>query len=124
VIMKNGVFWDIKTQFLPHRRNIITRPSLLKLCKIWGSHGGDYVECRVGLVRTEDYVEHIAAIIRVERISELGTKLSATIKWSTLRRYTSCVLQLLVADNFVPNSLILSTLIMKSIRSSETSVTA
>jgi hypothetical protein len=31
--MKNAVFWDIKTQFIPVRRNI-TEPRRLMLCKI------------------------------------------------------------------------------------------
>jgi hypothetical protein len=46
--MKN-VFWDIKTQFVPHRRHYVstTEPSRLMLCKVWGFHGGDYEECRV-----------------------------------------------------------------------------
>jgi hypothetical protein len=36
VTMKNDVFWDIKTQFVPHRRHYVsaTEPSQLKLCKI------------------------------------------------------------------------------------------
>jgi hypothetical protein len=56
VTMKNVVFWDIKTQFVPHRR-YITSP--LMLCKILGFHGGDYEKCvfwmlcRVALVRTD-----------------------------------------------------------------------
>jgi hypothetical protein len=35
--MKNAVFWDIKTQFVPHRRHIYvsaTESRLLMLCKI------------------------------------------------------------------------------------------
>jgi hypothetical protein len=34
--MKNAVFWDIKTQFVPHRRHYVsaTEPSPLMLCKI------------------------------------------------------------------------------------------
>jgi hypothetical protein len=37
VTMKNGVFWDIKTQFVLHRRHITSPPtksSQLMLCKI------------------------------------------------------------------------------------------
>jgi hypothetical protein len=47
--MKNAVFWDIKTQFVRHRRHCIsaTEPSRLMQCKIWGFHGGDYEECRL-----------------------------------------------------------------------------
>jgi hypothetical protein len=49
VTMKNHVFWDIETQFLPHRTYIKSplKTSLLKLCTIWGSHGSDYEECCV-----------------------------------------------------------------------------
>jgi hypothetical protein len=86
VTMKNAVFWDIKTQFLPHRRHITglhgsdyeeyrllgyknpvrtsqeihyisaTQPSRLMLCKIWGLHGGDYEECRIQLLVTAHVV--------------------------------------------------------------------
>jgi hypothetical protein len=49
------------------------------LCNILGFHGSDYEECHLlgcdamALVRTDVSEEHIASIIRVERISELGT---------------------------------------------------
>jgi hypothetical protein len=45
--MKNAVFWDIKTQFVPNRKHYIsaTEPRRLKLCRIWGFHGDDYEEC-------------------------------------------------------------------------------
>jgi hypothetical protein len=47
--MKNAVFWDIKSQFVPHRRHYVyaTEPSRLMLCKVLGFHGGDYEECRL-----------------------------------------------------------------------------
>jgi hypothetical protein len=47
--MKNGVFWDIKIQFVLHRRHYVSASALspLMLCKIWGLHGGDYEECRL-----------------------------------------------------------------------------
>jgi hypothetical protein len=47
--MQNVVFWNITTQFVPHRRHITsaTEPSQLMLCKIWGFHGSDYEECRL-----------------------------------------------------------------------------
>jgi hypothetical protein len=47
VTMKNAVFWDIKTQFVPHRRHYFsaTESSQLMLCTIWGFHGTDYKEC-------------------------------------------------------------------------------
>jgi hypothetical protein len=49
VTMKVGVFWDIKSQFVLHRRHIMspTQSSQLMLCKIWGFHCGDYEECRL-----------------------------------------------------------------------------
>jgi hypothetical protein len=49
VTMKNDVIWDIKTQFVLHRRHYVsaTESSRLMLCKIWGFHGGDYEECRL-----------------------------------------------------------------------------
>jgi hypothetical protein len=44
--MKTAFFWDIKTQFVPHRKHYIsaTEPSRLILCEVWGFLGGDYVE--------------------------------------------------------------------------------
>jgi hypothetical protein len=43
---------------------------------------------RVALVRTDVSEEHIASIIRVTRISDLGTTLVITSNRSTLRRNT------------------------------------
>jgi hypothetical protein len=45
--MKNAVFWDIKTQFVPHRKHYASaiEPSQLMLSKILGFQGGDYEEC-------------------------------------------------------------------------------
>jgi hypothetical protein len=47
--MKNIVFWDIKTQFVPHRKHHVsaTESGRLMLCKILSFHGGDYEECRL-----------------------------------------------------------------------------
>jgi hypothetical protein len=47
--MKNIVFWNIKTQSVPHRKHYVSaeEPSLLMLCKISGFHGGDYEESRL-----------------------------------------------------------------------------
>jgi hypothetical protein len=48
VIMKNTVFWDIKTQFVPHKKHISdTEPSRLMLCKICDFHVGDCEACRL-----------------------------------------------------------------------------
>jgi hypothetical protein len=48
VTMKNAVFWDIKTQFVPHRRHYVSlESSQLILCRISSFHSGDYEECRL-----------------------------------------------------------------------------
>jgi hypothetical protein len=66
----------------------------------------------VALVRTD--------IISVTRIGGLGTTLAVTSNRSTVRS----VLRLLVTANVVPNTPILSILMMEGMRSSETSVLA
>jgi hypothetical protein len=66
----------------------------------------------VALVRTDIPEELSASFIRVTRIGVLGTTLAAT---SNQR-------MLLVKANVVPSSLILVTLMMESLSSSETSV--
>jgi hypothetical protein len=76
---------------------------------------------RVALVRTDVSEELIASIIRVTRISELGTTQAVTSNQGMLRR-NNRVRGLLVRANVVPSSLILVTLIMEAISSSETSV--
>jgi hypothetical protein len=65
----------------------------------------------VAFRRTDVSEERISSIIRVERITELGTTLSVIVE----------VFQLLVT---ALSSLILSTLMMEAICSSETSVLA
>jgi hypothetical protein len=49
ITMKNVAFWDIRSQFIPHRKHYMsaTELSLLMLCKIWDFHGGYYEECRL-----------------------------------------------------------------------------
>jgi hypothetical protein len=49
VTMKNALFWDIKTQFIPHKKHYVsaTEPSRLMPYKIWSVHGSDYDECRL-----------------------------------------------------------------------------
>jgi hypothetical protein len=64
----------------------------------------------VALVRTDVSEELRASIIRVTRIGELGTTLAISAR------------RLLVTANDVPSSLILVTLIMEKLSSSETSV--
>jgi hypothetical protein len=86
--------------------------------------------CYVAVVRTDVSEERNASIIRVTRISELGTTLAVTTNHSMLRRniivtvivFIRSVLWLLVTANVVPSLPILVTLIMEMICSSETSV--
>jgi hypothetical protein len=61
-------------------------------------------------------------IIGVKRIGELGTALAVTTTRSTLRRNTTCIMRQLLVTANVPSSPILVTLMMETIRSSETSV--
>jgi hypothetical protein len=65
----------------------------------------------VAFVRTDVSVELFSFIIRVERITELGTL-----------EETSNGFQLKVTTNVVPGSFILVTLMMEAIRSSKSSV--
>jgi hypothetical protein len=86
----------------------------------------------VALVKTDTSEERSASIIRVTRIGELGTKLSVTSNRRTLRRnyniviiiFLCSLLQSLVTANVVPSSLIIFTLMMDALYSSETSVLA
>jgi hypothetical protein len=82
----------------------------------------------MALVRTDVSEQHIASIIRVTRIGELG-KLAIISNRSKLRRiadteeiFLRCVLRLLVTVNVIPSSPILVTLMMEAKRSSERSV--
>jgi hypothetical protein len=48
VTMKNAVFWDIKTQFVPHKKHITAspaKPNRLMLCMVLGFHVCDDEEC-------------------------------------------------------------------------------
>jgi hypothetical protein len=65
---------------------------------------------RKGFARTDVSEEGAALIFRVERLTVLGTTLAITIRYS------------LLVNIDVPCSLILSTLMMEAIHSSETSV--
>jgi hypothetical protein len=67
------------------------------------------MSCSVVLVRAYVSEKCIATIIRVTRISKLGTTLAVT-----------SMLQLLVTANVVPSSPIHVTLVMEAIHSSET----
>jgi hypothetical protein len=56
-------------------------------------------------------------------LSELGTPLSVTINWNTLRESTvRNIFQLLITANIVSSPLILFTIMMEAISSSETHV--
>jgi hypothetical protein len=57
--------------------------------EIWGFYGGDCEECRLKECDTDVSEVCIVFIIRLERISELGTVLAVTSNWSTLRRNTN-----------------------------------
>jgi hypothetical protein len=70
---------------------------------------------RVALVRTDVSEELSSSIIRVTRIDELG-RLAVSSNRRTLRRNT----ELLATANAVPSSLILVTLMMEALSSSET----
>jgi hypothetical protein len=71
---------------------------------------------RVTLVRTDVSEELSAYMIKVTRISELRTTLAVSSRTNVHR--------LLVTANVVPSSLILVTLIIEALSSSETSVLA
>jgi hypothetical protein len=74
---------------------------------------------RVVLVRTDVLEELSASIIRVTRISELGTTLAVTSNRRTLV-YLRSVRRLLVAASVVPSSPILVTLMKEALSFSET----
>jgi hypothetical protein len=88
-------------------------------CNIWGFHGGDYEEhvfCDVTPWGSSKNVseEHIASIIRLTRIGELGT-LSVTSNGCTMQKkyqhthksFICSMRWLLVSANVVPSSSIL-----------------
>jgi hypothetical protein len=79
--------------------------------------------CRMALVRTDVSEERIASIIKVKRISDLGTALAVPSTWSTLQSKIRIrnALQFLGTAN-VLSSLIIFGLMMEVIGSSETSV--
>jgi hypothetical protein len=75
----------------------------------------------VALVRTEVSEKRVASIIKLTRISELGTTSAVSSYWSLLQYSTvllHSMLWLLVASNVVVNLPILFTLIMEVILSS------
>jgi hypothetical protein len=51
--MNNAIFWDIKNQFVSHRRHItspLQSPRRLMICKICDFHGDDYEEVHLNNV--------------------------------------------------------------------------
>jgi hypothetical protein len=68
----------------------------------------------VALVRSDVSEEHIATVIRVKGIGEVGTTLAVTSNRCTLRRAVTAYV--------VPSLPILVTMMMEAIYSSETSV--
>jgi hypothetical protein len=86
--MKNAVFWNIKPQFVPHRRHI-TSPlqSPAGLCyvrfevfmAVSMKNAIFWDVSRVALVRTDASEERIPSIIRLTRIGGLGTKKCYTV---------------------------------------------
>jgi hypothetical protein len=74
----------------------------------------------VALVRKDVLEERIASIIRVTIIGGLGATLAAISNRSKLHRvFLRSELRLLIPVNVAPTSLILVTLMMDAIRSSE-----
>jgi hypothetical protein len=95
--MKNYVSCDIKPQSVPHRRHIASPlQSPAGLCyvrfevftEMTMKNASSGMLRRVALVRTEVSDKHIASIIRVTRIGELGLTSGVTNNRSTLRRNT------------------------------------
>jgi hypothetical protein len=65
--IKNAVFWDVTTQFVPHRRHYVSATLLSRLMpsKIRGFHGGDYEEWHLlgykSPVRTSQETHYVSA---------------------------------------------------------------
>jgi hypothetical protein len=79
--------------------------------------------CHVALVRTDVSEELSASIIRVTRVSELGTMLTVTSNQRMLRLvFLRSVCRLVVTANVVPSSPILVTLMEEALSASETSL--
>jgi hypothetical protein len=76
--MKNAVVWDIRTQFVPHRKHYLstTEPRFLRRW-LWRMPSSGIL-CRTALVRTGVSEERIASIIRTTTICDLRTTLVVT----------------------------------------------
>jgi hypothetical protein len=92
VTMKNSVCWNIRTQFVLHRRHItsplpVNATKDLRYSRRRMPFSGMWR--RVALVRTDVTVEHITSIIKVTKIGKLGTTLAVTVNRRTLQRNTN-----------------------------------
>jgi hypothetical protein len=94
--MKNVVFWDIKLQFVPHRRHYVCAavPSQLMLCKIevftavTMKNVVFWCVAPCGSLRTYVSEECDTSSFTVERIKELGT-LAGTSNSHPRRQHSS-----------------------------------
>jgi hypothetical protein len=90
LIYKDPVPTSQETPYAP-----ATELSRLMLCKISGFHGGDYEKCRllgcydVWLLQVQPSEEHIASIIRVARIGDLGKTLKVTSNRNTQQHWSN-----------------------------------
>jgi hypothetical protein len=88
--MKNVVFWDIKTRFILHRRHIMSLlQSPASSCHVrfevfTAVTMKDALFWDMALVRTDVLEERITSIIRMRRISKLGTVLAVSSIQSTV----------------------------------------
>jgi hypothetical protein len=97
VTMKNAVFWDIKTKFLPHKKYYVSgrcevfTAVPMKNAAFWEHSSyrkqSSGMLSRMALVRTDVLEELSASIIRVTRVGKLGT-LAVTSNRRMLRRNT------------------------------------
>jgi hypothetical protein len=101
---KNPVPTSQKTYYIS-----ATEPSRLIICQIWGFHGGDYEECRL---------LECGVVWFLWEANFRGNVSPPSSGW---KESESCV-QLLVNANVVARSLILPTLMLEAIRSSNTPV--
>jgi hypothetical protein len=105
--MKNVAFWDIKTQFVLHRRHI-TSPlqSQVVLTEVTRKNAIYWDVTPCGSCENRRFEGTISTIIRMTRFGELGKTLAVGSNRSMLQRITANV----------PISPIIDTLIMEVIR--------
>jgi hypothetical protein len=94
--MKNAVFWDIKPQFVLHRRHVTSplqssdvqcyiRFEVFTAVTMKNTIFWDVTPC--GSCNIWRF-ERLTSIVRVKRICELGTTLAVTSKWNAPKRNT------------------------------------